>query len=121
MDVAHHHYLLLALFALIAVVFALAPLGIAWVLAPRKPGAEKGAIYECGLESQGDPWVPFKVQYYLYALVFVIFDIEAVILYPWAVAFTGIGLGGFVVMCLFMVILAESLVYLWLKGALDWK
>ena len=114
-------YLLVAVMAAIAVVFAVAPLVIARVLVPRKPGAEKQAIFECGLESKGDPWVQFKVQYYVYALAFVIFDIEVVFLYPWAVAFTDLGLGGFLAMAVFILILAESLVYLWLKGVLSWK
>ena len=107
--------------AVVAVVFAVAPLVIARILVPRKPGSEKQAIFECGLESKGDPWVQFNVQYYIYALAFVIFDIEVVFLYPWAVAFTDLGFGGFFAMAVFILILAESLVYLWLKGVLSWK
>ena len=114
-------YLLVAVMAIIAVAFAVSPLVIARVLSPRKPGAEKQAIFECGLESKGDPWVQFNVQYYIYALAFVIFDIEVVFLYPWAVAFTDLGLGGFLAMAVFILILAESLIYLWLKGVLSWK
>ena len=114
-------YLLVAVMAVVAVVFAVSPLVIARILVPRKPGSEKQAIFECGLESKGDPWVQFKVQYYIYALAFVIFDIEVVFLYPWAVAFTDLGLGGFLAMAVFILILAESLVYLWLKGVLSWK
>ena len=114
-------YLLVAVMAVVAVIFAVAPLVIARILVPRKPGSEKQAIFECGLESKGDPWVQFKVQYYIYALAFVIFDIEVVFLYPWAVAFTDLGLGGFLAMAVFILILAESLVYLWLKGVLSWK
>ena len=114
-------YLLVAVMAIIAVAFAVSPLVIARVLSPRKPGSEKQAIFECGLESKGDPWVQFKVQYYIYALAFVIFDIEVVFLYPWAVAFTDLGLGGFLAMAVFILILAESLIYLWLKGVLSWK
>ena len=77
--------------------------------------------FECGLESKGDPWVQFNVQYYLYALAFVIFDIEAVFLYPWAVAFTGLSFGAFLAMGVFILLLAESLIYLWIKGVLTWK
>lgn len=116
-----YHYLLIALFGVIAVIFACTPLAIAWVLAPKKPGKTKSESYECGIESKGDPWMQFKVQYYLYALAFVIFDIEAVFLYPWAVAFTGVGLGGFIAMAVFILILVESLIYLWGKGLLEWK
>ena len=114
-------YLLLAVMVLLAVGFACTPLLLSAILAPKKPGEIKESAFECGLESKGDPWVQFKVQYYIYALAFVIFDIEVVFLYPWAVAFTDLGLGGFLAMAVFILILAESLVYLWLKGVLSWK
>jgi len=117
----YYNYLLLAVYLVIAAGFGLVPLGLAWLLAPRKPGQTKNDSYECGIESKGDPWVQFKVQYYLYALVFVIFDIETVFIYPWAVAFTKIGPGGFIAMAIFILILAESLVYAWIKGILEWK
>ena len=75
--------------------FGLAPLGLAWlwgrVFSPAKPNAVKNAIYECGLESKGDAWVQFRSAYYLYAIIFLIFDVEAVFLLPFAVAFTGLG------------------------------
>lgn len=120
-DPFYYPYLLLAVFFVMAAGFALAPLILARLLAPRKPGVIKNATYECGIESKGDPWVQFKVQYYVYALVFVIFDIEVLFIYPWAAAFTTIGLGGFVAMAVFILILAESLVYLWGKGVLEWR
>ena len=113
-------YLLVLVMAVIAIVFALAPLLIAGFLAPKKSGDEKESIFECGLESKGDPWVQFKVQYYVYALAFVIFDVEVVFLYPWAVAFMDMSLGGCLAMAAFILILAESLIYLWLKGVLTW-
>ncbi|MGA2277996.1 MAG: NADH-quinone oxidoreductase subunit A [Terracidiphilus sp.] len=75
--------------------FGLAPLGLAWLWArlfsPAKPNAVKNAIYECGLESKGDAWMQFHSAYYLYAIIFLIFDVEAVFLLPFAVAFTGLG------------------------------
>ena len=114
-------YLLLGVMALLAVGFACAPLILSAILAPKKPGDIKEAPFECGLESKGDPWVQFNVQYYLYALAFVIFDIEAVFLYPWAVAFTGLSFPAFLAMGVFILLLAESLIYLWLKGVLSWK
>ena len=101
--------------------FALVPLLIAYVLSPKKPSKTKNQTYECGLISSGDPWVQFKLQYYLYALAFVLFDIEAIFIYPWAVAFTGIGIGGFIAMAIFILILIESLIYLWGKGLLEWE
>ncbi len=120
METYYYHYLLLAVYLVIAAAFACTPLALARFLAPRKPGKSKNEIYECGLASQGDPWMQFHVQYYLYALAFIIFDIEAVFIYPWAVAFTSLGLGSFLAMALFILILAESLFYLWAKGVLKW-
>jgi len=114
-------YLLLAVMVVLAVGFACAPLVLSAILAPKKPGEIKESAFECGLESKGDPWVQFKVQYYLYALAFVIFDIEVVFLYPWAVAFTGLSFGAFLAMGVFILLLAESLIYLWIKGVLTWK
>ncbi|MBC8244581.1 MAG: NADH-quinone oxidoreductase subunit A [Verrucomicrobia bacterium] len=113
--------LLVALLVVLAVGFACAPLVLSAILAPKKPGEIKESAFECGLESKGDPWVQFKVQYYLYALAFVIFDIEVVFLYPWAVAFTDLSFGAFLAMGVFILLLAESLIYLWIKGVLTWK
>ena len=114
-------YLLLAVMAVMAVGFACGPLILSAILAPRKPNDIKQSAFECGLESKGDPWVQFNVQYYLYALAFVIFDIEAVFIYPWAVAFTGLSFGAFLAMGVFILLLAEGLIYLWIKGVLTWK
>ncbi len=114
-------YLLLGVMILLAAGFACAPLILSAILAPKKPGEIKESTFECGLESKGDPWVQFKVQYYLYALAFVIFDIEVIFLYPWAVAFTGLSFGAFLAMGIFILLLAESLIYLWIKGVLTWK
>ena len=114
-------YLLLGVMILLAAGFACAPLVLSAILAPKKPGEIKESAFECGLESKGDPWVQVTVQYYLYALAFVIFDIEVVFIYPWAVAFTGLSFGAFLAMGVFILLLAESLIYLWIKGVLTWK
>jgi len=114
-------YLRVAVLGAVAIVFGCLPLAIAWLLRPKKMGEIKQAVFECGLEAKGDPWVQFKVQYYVYALAFVIFDVEIIFLYPWAVAFADVGIGGFIAMAVFIFLLAESLVYLWLKGVLSWK
>ena len=114
-------YLMLAVMVVLAVGFACIPLILSAVLAPKKPGEIKESTFECGLESKGDSWVQFKVQYYLYALAFVIFDIEVVFLYPWAVAFTDLSFGAFLAMGIFILLLAESLIYLWIKGVRTWK
>ncbi len=108
-----------------ACLFALVPLLLArvWakVFSPPKPGAEKNAIYECGLESQGDAWVQFKSEYYLYGIIFLIFDVEVIFLLPFAAAFSGLTVGGFVAMMLFLLLLVEGLVWAWKKGVLSWK
>jgi NADH-quinone oxidoreductase subunit A len=115
------NYFRVLVLAVVAVIFGCLPLVIARLLRPKKLGEIKQAAFECGLESKGDPWVQFKIQYYVYALAFVIFDVEIIFLYPWAVAFGDVGMGGFIAMAIFIFLLAESLVYLWLKGILSWK
>jgi NADH:ubiquinone oxidoreductase subunit 3 (subunit A) len=105
--------------------FGAAPLALAWLWAvkysPAKPGAEKNATYECGLESTGDPWVQFKASYYLYAIIFLIFDVEAVFLLPFAAAFTGLSAGAAVAMLVFLLLLVEGLVWACQKGVLTWS
>ena len=120
-DLYASQYLFVAVFLAVAVAFPLVPLALAWLLAPRKPSQTKNDIYECGLESKGDAWVQFRVGYYIYALIYVIFAVETVFLYPWAVAFAGLSFGGFIAMMVFVLLLVEGLVYAWAKGALDWK
>jgi NADH:ubiquinone oxidoreductase subunit 3 (subunit A) len=125
MPVEYSPYLFIVLLLIAAVVFALAPLGLAWVWAkkfsPRKPGPIKNAIYECGLESKGDAWVQFKAEYYLYAIIFLIFDVETIFVLPFAVAFGGLSAGAFVAMMVFLLLLAEGLFWAWQKGVLTWK
>ena len=97
----------------------------AWLWAryfsPRKPGPQKNAIYECGLESKGDAWVRFRSEYYLYAIIFLIFDVETIFLLPFAVAFTGLPVGAFIAMMVFLLLLVEGLVWAWRKGVLKWS
>ncbi|MGH9605402.1 MAG: NADH-quinone oxidoreductase subunit A [Terracidiphilus sp.] len=105
--------------------FGLTPLGLAWLWAktfsPAKPNAIKNAIYECGLESKGDAWVQFHSGYYLYAIIFLIFDVEAVFLLPFAVSFTGLGTAAIVAMLVFVLLLIEGLAWAWAKGVLTWE
>ena len=114
-----------AVFAMAALLFALVPLGMAryWAkkFSPAKPGPDKNATYECGLESKGDAWVQFRSEYYLFAIVFLIFDVETIFLLPFAVAFTGLPVGAFVAMMVFLLLLVEGLVWAWQKGVLTWK
>jgi NADH-quinone oxidoreductase subunit A len=125
MPAAEYPYLPILVLFIAAVGFALAPIALAWLWAkkysPQKPGENKNAIYECGLESKGDAWVQFKAEYYLYAIVFLIFDVETIFLLPFAVAFGGLSVGGFIAMAVFVLLLVEGLVWAWQKGVLTWK
>ena len=114
-------YLFIGLLTLVAIVLGVAPLLLARFIAPKKPGASKQAPYECGLESTGDPWVQFNVQYYIYALLFVIFDVEVVFIYPWALVWKTLGPAVLAEMVVFLAILGVGLAYAWKKGVLEWK
>ena len=120
----YNPYLLIAVFLVAASAFAVTPLLAAWVWArlysPKKSGPEKNAIYECGLQSKGDAWVQFKSEYYLYGIIFLIFDVETIFLLPFAVAFTGLTVGAFLAMIVFLLLLVEGLVWAWRKGILNW-
>ncbi len=111
----------IGVFFLVAAIFPIIAIGAAWLVRPKKPSRVKLDTYECGLETQGPTWVQFKVGYFLYALVFLIFDIETVFLYPWAVQFQVLPLFAFVEMFIFIGILAVGLWYAWKEGALEWK
>lgn len=89
-------------------------------LRPKRPDPVKSATYECGTEAVGHAWGQFNVRYYIYALIFVVFDVEVVLLYPWAVAFPQLGVAGFVAGALFLLILVVGFVYDWAKKALEW-
>ena len=121
---APNPYLSLAILFLAALCFGLAPLGMAWLwrmaFSPAKPNAVKNAIYECGLESKGDAWMQFRSAYYLYAIIFLIFDVEAVFLLPFAVAFSGLGVAACGAMLIFVLLLVEGLAWAWAKGVLTW-
>ena len=117
-------YLVTVIFVGVALIFPIFPLILAWMwrrfFQPPKPGAEKNATYECGVESLGEAQIQFRSQYYLYAIIFLIFDVEAVFLVPFAVAFTGLPIGAFVAILVFLLLLLEGLVWAWSKGCLDW-
>ena len=111
-------YVFIGIFAVIAIFFHLIALALAFIIRPKKPNPVKSSTYECGLETVGETWVQFRVQYYIYALVFVVFDVETVFLYPWAVAYNKLGL--FALVEMFLAILVGGLIYAWRKGALEW-
>ena len=114
-------YGLIAVLAIIAIGLPIIGLVLAWLIRPKKPNPAKNATYECGMETIGDTWVQFKAQYYLYALIFVVFDVEAVFIFPWAVAYNKLGLYALLEMILFVAILVGGLLYAWRKGALEWQ
>ena len=87
---------------------------------PRRPNPVKSATYECGVETVGDAWGQFNVRYYQIALLFVVFDVEAVFLYPWAIAFRQLGIFAFVEAVLFVLILMVGYLYAWRRNALEW-
>ncbi|MFM7364392.1 MAG: NADH-quinone oxidoreductase subunit A [Cuspidothrix sp.] len=91
------------------------------ILRPVGTSIEKRTTYECGLEPIGGAWIQFNIRYYMFALVFVVFDVETVFLYPWAVAFNRLGLLAFIEAIIFISILIIALVYAWRKGALEWS
>jgi NADH-quinone oxidoreductase subunit A len=118
-------YLLLAIFIVAAAAFSVTPLAIAWLWArkfsPRKSGPSKNATYECGLESEAKQWVQFKSDYYLYAIIFLVFDVETIFLLPFAVSFKALPVGAIIAMMVFLLLLVEGLVWAWRKGVLNWK
>jgi NADH-quinone oxidoreductase subunit A len=124
-----YNYIFIGFLLLGSIGFALAPLLVVRLIAPRKRSLAKGDSYECGVRTYGETWVRFRIQYYIYALMFVVFDIETVFLFPWAASYgaptppggDGI-LGSFalVEMGLFLLILMVGLVYAWAKGVLRW-
>ncbi|MBP9900897.1 MAG: NADH-quinone oxidoreductase subunit A [Verrucomicrobiota bacterium] len=121
----YNPYLFIVVMVVAAIAFAFAPLLLAWLWArkfsPQKPGPDKNATYECGLESKGDAWIHFKSEYYLYGIIFLIFDVETIFLLPFAVAFTGLGAGAFIALVVFLLLLVWGLAWAWMKGVLTWR
>lgn len=109
-------------FILFGIFFVAATVWASNLLSPKsKDETHRLEPYECGVEPVGPPWVQFRVGYYVYALLFVVFDIETVFLYPWAVTFNKLGLFVLVEMAIFIAILAAGLAYAWKEGALRWR
>jgi NAD(P)H-quinone oxidoreductase subunit 3 len=108
-------------FLIVCSLVAGAAVALSLVLAPKRAGVERRLTYESGMEPIGAAWIQFNIRYYMFALVFVIFDVETVFLYPWAVAFNQLGLLAFIEALIFIAILVIALVYAWRKGALEWS
>jgi NADH:ubiquinone oxidoreductase subunit 3 (subunit A) len=113
-------WIYIGLFIQISLFLPAAAIIIAGWLSPKKPNKIKNSTYECGIETVGESWVQFKVQYYIYALVFLVFDVETVFLYPWAVAYNQLPLFAVIEAVIFLIILAGGLIYIWKKGVLEW-
>lgn len=114
-------YWTLGVFIILSVAFASAALVTSWILHPKAPSENKSSTYECGMNLLGSSEIQFDMKYYMYGLMFIIFDVEAVFLFPWAVKYKALGLYGFTEAAVFILILLLGLVYAWKKDALDWK
>jgi NADH:ubiquinone oxidoreductase subunit 3 (subunit A) len=115
-----NEWLFIGIFLILAPILPAISLVVPRLIAPRKPNLIKSETYECGIETYGETWVQFKAQYYIYALVFLIFDVEVVFLFPWAVAFDILPLFAVIEGVIFILILVAGLIYTWRKGILEW-
>ena len=113
-------YLPILIFMLVAGGFALVTLLLSSVLGPRRPSKDKLSTYECGIDPVGSARERFSVKFYLVAMLFIVFDIEIVFLYPWAIVLHSLKLFGLVEMIFFLGILLVGLLYVWKRGGLEW-
>ncbi len=113
-------YLPIAIFLLVVVLFPVAGFVFSWLLRPSKYNKAKLSAYECGIDPFSDARERYSIHYYIIAMLFVIFDIETIFLFPWAVLYKQLALFGFIEMALFIVILIVGYFYAWKKGALEW-
>jgi NADH:ubiquinone oxidoreductase subunit 3 (subunit A) len=113
-------WIYIGLFLIVGAFIPAAAIILSAILAPRKSNPIKESTYECGIETVGENWVQFKAQYYIFALVFLVFDVETVFLFPWAVSLNQLGLFAVVEGIVFIGILIAGLVYVWRKGMLEW-
>lgn len=114
------YFTLLVVVILTAIALVAVALGIANAISPRSYNAQKGESYECGIPTRGKSWMQFKAGYYLFAILFLMFDVETMFLFPWAVVAGSLGLQGLVAVLFFLFILVLGLAYAWRKGALAW-
>lgn len=115
------YFTLLIVVIITAIALVAIALGIARAISPRSFNVQKGEAYECGIPTRGKSWMQFKVGYYLFAILFLMFDVETVFLFPWGVVVQDLGIYGLVSIIFFLVILILGLAYAWKKGALEWK
>jgi len=119
--IQHMYLTLLVVVILTAIALVAVALGIANAISPRSFNPQKGEAYECGIPTRGKSWMQFKVGYYLFAILFLMFDVETVFLFPWAAVVQDLGVYGLAGILFFLVILVLGLAYAWRKGALEWK
>ena len=105
---------------MLGIVMVAIPLLLQRLIAPSKKTKDKLQTYECGEEAQGSAWLQFNIRFYVIALIFLIFDVEIVFLFPWAVVFKELGLLALIEMGIFLIILIAGLAYVWVKADLDW-
>jgi NADH-quinone oxidoreductase subunit A len=115
-----NNYIFIGLLFILGILLPMAMIVVEWLIAPRKRSLAKSDAYECGVRTYGETWVRFRIQYYIYALMFVVFDIETVFLLPWAASYSRLGTFALVEMIIFLAILSIGLVYAWVKGVLRW-
>ena len=115
------YFTLLVVVILTAIALVAVALGIARAVSPRSYNPQKGEAYECGIPTRGRSWMQFKVGYYLFAILFLMVDVETVFLFSWAVVVQELGVYGLVSILFFLVVLILGLAYAWRKGALEWK
>ncbi len=115
-----NEWLYIGLFFIVGLLIPAGAIGAGWLFGPKKPNPIKQSTYECGIEPVGEGWVQFKAQYYIFALVFLVFDVETVFLFPWAVRLNQLGLFAVIEGIIFILILVAGLVYTWRKGMLEW-
>ena len=113
-------WLYIGLFLVIGALVPTAAIVTSSILSPKKPNHIKQSTYECGMETVGENWVQFKAQYYVFALVFLVFDVETVFLFPWAVSLGKLSLYAVFEGIVFILILITGLVFAWRKGMLEW-
>ena len=115
------YFTLLVVVILTAIALVAVALGIARAISPGSYNPQKGEAYECGIPTRGQSWMQFKVGYYLFAILFLMFDVETVFLFPWAAVVQDLGVYGLVSIFFIIVVLILGLAYAWKKGALEWK
>lgn len=113
-------YLYVAVFAIVGILFMVLVFSVSRLLRPSHKSKEKLSSYECGMTPFGGEWSQFNVRFYIFALLFLIFDVEIAFLYPWAIIFRKLGVATFIEMMLFVGILVLGLIYAWKKGVLRW-